>query len=204
MQIQEIFERKIDRHINAAVVVGDDKKEVTEAEISEYVFTRDLVNQLHKLLDTIINGKNGKTGIWISGYYGSGKSHFLKYVHYCLHPDYKEKALSHLEESLSGIKQDIDDVTPAQIRNLKKQLEKQEIDTILFNVENVSGNQTEQITRIFLNQFNKFRGYNASNIPLARLLEKQLDKEGLFGDFKKKLKEKNSIGIQILILAACV
>lgn len=191
MRIQEIFERNIDRHINAAVVVGDDKKEVIEAEISEYVFTRDLVNQLYKVLDTILNGKNGKTGIWINGYYGSGKSHFLKYIHYCLHPVYKEKALTHLEEAMSNLEQDIDDITPAQVRKLKNQLEKQQVDTILFNVDNVSGDQsTERMTRIFLNQFNKFRGYNASNIPLARLLEKQLDKEGVFGQFKSKLKDK--------------
>lgn len=191
MKIQEIFERDITRHINAAVVVGDDKKEVTESEINEYVFTRDLVNHIYKMLDTIINGKSGKSGIWINGYYGSGKSHFLKYVHYCLHPDYKEKALQHLEESLPGLPSDIDDVTAAQIRKLRNQLEKQEVDTILFNVDNVSGDQSnERITRIFLNQFNKFRGYNASNIPLARLLEKQLDKEGVFDEFKKKLKEK--------------
>lgn len=191
MRIQEIFERDIDRHINAAVVVGDDKKEVVESEISEYVFTRDLVNQLYKVLDTVLNGKSGKSGIWINGYYGSGKSHFLKYVHYCLHPEYKEKALSHFEEALSSINLDIDDITPAQIRKLKTQLAKQEVDTILFNVDNVSGDQsTERMTRIFLNQFNKFRGYNASNIPLARLLEKQLDSEGVFGEFKAKLKEK--------------
>ena len=38
MRIQEIFERNIDRHINAAVVVGDDKKDVIDAESqSRYV-----------------------------------------------------------------------------------------------------------------------------------------------------------------------
>lgn len=191
MLIQEIFERKIDRHINAAVVVGDNKKIVIEAEITEYVFTRDLVNNLYKVLDSILNGKNGKAGIWINGYYGSGKSHFLKYVNYCLHPEYKEKALVHLEEAMSGITMNIDDTTPAQIKKLRSQLDKQEIDAILFNVDNVSGDQTnERITRIFLNQFNKYRGYNSSNIPLARLLEKQLDKESKFGEFKQKLKEK--------------
>jgi len=191
MKIQEIFERDITRHINAAVVVGDDKKDIIESEIKEYVFTKDLVKHIYKMLDTILNGKSGKSGIWINGYYGSGKSHFLKYVHYCLHPDYKEEALLHLETSLAGLESNIDDVTPAQIRKLKNQLEKQEVDTILFNVDNVSGDQSnERITRIFLNQFNKFRGYNASNIPLARLLEKQLDKEGVFDAFKKKLKEK--------------
>lgn len=181
MRIKEIFSRGIDRHINAAVVVGDDKKDVIEAEIKEYVFTRDLVNNLYKVLNSVVNGKHGKAGIWINGYYGSGKSHFLKYVHYCFHPQYKDQALTHFEEALSSIQTDLDDVTPAQVRKVKTQLEKQQVDTILFNVDNVSGDQsTERIARIFLNQFNKFRGYNASNIPLARLLEKQLDKEGVF------------------------
>jgi len=191
MRIRELFGRDIERHINAAVVVGDDKQEVVEAEITEYVFTRDLVNHIYKLLNTILNNKQGKTGVWINGYFGSGKSHFLKYIHYCLHPKYKEKALGHLEEALSSINTDLDDVTPSQFRALRKQLEKTDVDTILFNVDNVSGDQqSERLARVFLNQFNKFRGYNASNIPLARLLEKQLDKQGVFETFKERLREK--------------
>ena len=61
----------------------------------------------------------------------------------------------------------------------------------MFNVEDETddGNEEERLTRIFLNMFNKFRGYNSNDIPLAILLEKQLDKKGIFEQFKTKVKE---------------
>ena len=56
----------------------------------------------------------------------------------------------------------------------------------MFNVEDETddGSQ-ERLTRIFLNMFNKFRGYNSNDIPLAILLEKTIDQKGKFAEFKK-------------------
>lgn len=192
MLIKDIFARDIFRHINSAVVVSDDKKDTVEAEIREYVFTDDLIEKFFKILDAVLNNKAGKAGIWINGYYGSGKSHFIKYVHYLLNKETSSAAFEALE---SGV-QEYDSMAPGKddgitISNLKllqKKVEASHCEDIMFNVEDETDDGSkERLTRIFLNMFNKFRGYNSKDIPLAILLEKPLDQKGLLEDFKKKV-----------------
>ena len=192
MILKEIFDRDIFRDINPAVVVSDSKKATIEAEIQEYVFTHELIEKLFEMLDTTLNKKKGKTGIWINGYYGSGKSHFIKYVHYLLNRDTSDIAFAALEKGVEGYDnmkpRAKDDITVGKLRLLQKRVSSSQCDDILFNVEDETddGSQ-ERLTRIFLNMFNKFRGYNPNDIPLAILLEKPLDQQGLLGEFKQQI-----------------
>jgi hypothetical protein len=192
MLLKEIYDRRIYREINPAVVVSDKKKETVEAEIDEYVFTHDLIERLFEILDTVINKKKGKTGIWINGYYGSGKSHFIKYVHYLLNKDTSDKAFACLEKGVNNYDPmasgSNEKITVSNLHLLKKKIESSHCEDIMFNVEDETDDGSkERLTRIFLNMFNKFRGYNPNDIPLAILLEKPLDQKGLFPAFKTKI-----------------
>ena len=192
MLLKEIYHRDIYREINPAVVVSDKKKESIEAEIKEYVFTEELIEKLFLIVDTVLNKKIGKTGIWINGYYGSGKSHFIKFVHYLMDSDTSDEAFEAFEKGVE--KYDTtkpgsnDNITISNLRLLKKRVSASNSNNILFNVEDETddGSQ-ERLTRIFLNMFNKFRGYNSNDVPLAILLEKQLDHKGKFEEFKSQI-----------------
>jgi hypothetical protein len=192
MLLKEIYDRDIYREINPAVVVSDKKKDTIKAEIKEYVFTNELIEKLFLIVDTVLHKKIGKTGIWINGYYGSGKSHFIKYVHYLLDSETSNEAFDAFEKAVE--KYDTtkpgsnDNITTSNLRLLKKRVSASNCDNILFNVEDETddGSQ-ERLTRIFLNMFNKFRGYNSNDVPLAILLEKQLDHKGKFAEFKKAI-----------------
>ncbi len=92
MKIRNLFAKDIERKINPAVVVAEQDQNTVQTEIEEYVFTKDLIDNLYKFLNALLNRKDGKTAIWINGYYGSGKSHFIKYVHYCINPTTSEAA----------------------------------------------------------------------------------------------------------------
>ncbi|MFB9056534.1 BREX system P-loop protein BrxC [Mariniflexile ostreae] len=190
MLLREIYDRKIDREINPAVVVSDKKQDTINAEIGEYVFTDELIEKLFEIIDTVLNKKSGKSGIWINGYYGSGKSHFIKYVHYLLNIETSEAAFEAFEKAVANYDTtkpgSHDHITISNLRLLKKRVESAHCDNILFNVEDETDDGSkERLTRIFLNMFNKFRGYNPNDIPLAILLEKQLDQKGKFEAFKK-------------------
>lgn len=192
MKLQEIFRRSIDRVINPAVVVSNQKQDTVVAEINEYVFTDELIEKLYQLLDTVVNKRSGKTGIWINGYYGSGKSHFIKYVHYCLNPETLEAAFHRFTESVENYKNTRPganmEITRSNVALLKKRIEAIGVDNILFNVEDETDDgSNERLTRIFLNMFNKFRGYNSKDIALALLLEKYLDDKGQFAPFKEQV-----------------
>lgn len=188
LKLKEIYDQDINRVINPAVVVSNKNADTIKAEIREYVFTDDLMEKLYKLLDTVINNRKKKTGIWINGYYGSGKSHFIKYVHYCLTPETQEEAFSHFvkaSEKYDGARSGANmDITPSNISLLKKKIHATKFDNIMFNVEDETDDGSgERLTRLFLHMFNKFRGYNSQDIPLAILLEKYLDGKGKYQEF---------------------
>ena len=85
MQIQEIFSREIERDIKEVIKV-DDRQSVLE-EVEEYVptehITDELVDTLERFQDTI-NNPSEEINIWISGFFGSGKSSFAKVLGYLL------------------------------------------------------------------------------------------------------------------------
>ena len=192
MKIKELFLKDIERPINPAVVVSKQDNDTVRSEIDEYVFTQTIIDNLYKYLNNLINSKQDKTGIWINGFYGSGKSHFIKYIFYCLNSKYSEHAFEHYLEEVRSHSDPLSEASSGNIKSLQKKIEKINPDTIIFNIDAVSGqrDEREKITKIFLNQFNAFRGYNSTNIPLALLLEKHLDNEGVFDKFKKLIKEK--------------
>lgn len=188
MLIRELFEKRIDRNINPAVVVSTDDTATIEAEIGEYVFTDDLLDKSWRFLNAVANKREGKAGIWINGYYGSGKSHFIKFMHYCLNPHFSTKAFEKILAAVKGYDPfkpgNNEEITESKFKALQKRIAELHCKDILFNVEAVTDDHSgEKLTRIFLNMFNQFRGYNAVNIPLAMLLEKPLDKAGKFGAF---------------------
>ena len=191
MKIKVLFSKNIDRQINPAVVVSKQDSATVKIEIDEYVFTQTITENLYKYLNTLVNSKQDKTGIWINGFYGSGKSHFIKYIYYILSHKHSDKAFEHYIEEVKNNSSSLSDATPSNINLLQKKISKMDVDTIIFNIDAVSGqkNDKEKITKIFFNQFNSFRGYNSVNIALALLLEKQLDKQGLFKKFKKRIEE---------------
>lgn len=188
--IKELFEKPIDRRINPAVVVDHTDSETIQTEIDEYVFTNGLTEQLYKLLNTLGSKTQTKTGIWINGYYGSGKSHFLKFVSYCLSDQHQATAFDRfIEEGIKPLNTKgklLTEATPANAQNLLNRLRGSGTEVIMFNVEAVSPDSIknqDKFLHILLRQFNKHRGLNSTNIPLALLLENHLQQNGLFEQF---------------------
>lgn len=73
--LKDIFLKDINRHIDG--VIKADDTESLGVELEEYVVTREVGKRLQTFLDAYNGGKSGN-GVWISGFFGSGKSHLLK------------------------------------------------------------------------------------------------------------------------------
>ena len=187
--IETLYEKEIDRRINPAVVVSEMEEYFIKQEIEEYVFTQGITKNVYKFLDAVSNRKEGKTGVWISGYYGSGKSHFIKYLFYCLNKKHREKAFIKFNEAVNDLGA-LEEPNPNQLASLLKKMEVLEIEEIMFNIDAVSGNEDDKdrITKVLLNQLNNFRGYNNTNIALALYLEKPLQELGKLELFGEKIK----------------
>ena len=200
MEISKLYKNDINRSLNPAVSVTDNDADTVRVEIEEYVFTDEILNGLYRILDAVRGRRVSHTGIWINGYYGSGKSHFLKYLNFCLTPSYRDHAL---ERMLTAVEEDFDPLTRPQsrlepsladFRDLVAWLKKAEIDTILFNIGDKVGDSTSGSTtfaRALWEEFNGFRGFHKFSIPLAQYFEKPLQEKGLYEAFKDALKKDN-------------
>jgi hypothetical protein len=193
MKLRELYKRPVDRRIDPVATVSELDEAYVQKEIEEYFFTDTLYNHLHTFLKKLTEGTEGRTGVWINGYYGSGKSHFLKYIYYCLTEEYGDAALSHFEESLgnydgSPLEQP---VTEGEVRQIRSALGGMTVDPIMFNIKTVADDDVDDrsVTRVFYNRLNAFRGYNKSNLQIARF-EKMLDQQGNLEAFKDAFKQR--------------
>lgn len=192
MILKDLYKKDITRDVNPAVSAGDLKEATVRTEIEEYVFTQEIIQGLYDVISGIRDASASHNGIWISGYYGSGKSHFLKYLNYCLKTEYGKRALERLAEEVKKTSDELGNVTPSEITDMRQWLSVADIKTILFNIGTVHNANTagkNTFVEVFWNEFNKFRGYNQFNLSLAQYLEKPLDEAGKFDAFKEALAE---------------
>lgn len=197
MKLKELYSKPIDRAVNPAVSATKFDPETERVEIQEYVFTDEIINGLFRILDAIKNNRPyDHVGIWIDGYYGSGKSHFLKYLDYCITPSTREEALSRLLEAIKTI-DPLDDkhylsFDYEQMASIANWLKRATIDTCIFNLETSYDNSTDKkkaFLHVFWNEFNGKRGFNKFNITMAQNLEKPLEEKGVFEAFKQRIAE---------------
>ncbi len=200
MKLSELYNKPINRAVNPAVSATKFDPETERIEIQEYVFTDEIINGLFRILDAIKNNKPyDHVGIWIDGYYGSGKSHFLKYLDYCITPSTREDATSRLLEAVRAI-DPLDDkhnlnFDYEQLLSIANWLKRATIDTCIFNLETSYDNSTDKkkaFLHVFWNEFNGKRGFNKFNITLAQNLEKPLAEKGVFEAFKQRIAEEGA------------
>ncbi len=87
LKVGEIFERDIHRRIEEVVKVDQTNETVVAEEIAEYVVTDAIARSYRGVLQAIANSVSEPTegvGIWVSGFFGSGKSSFAKILGYIL------------------------------------------------------------------------------------------------------------------------
>ena len=87
MKIKEMFRDDIDRKINGVVQVEQNQNQIIEQEVKEYVVTSELKKHFSKFFNEYgetIDTPTNNVGVWITGFFGSGKSHFLKMLSYLL------------------------------------------------------------------------------------------------------------------------
>lgn len=186
MQIKNMFEKQIDRDIKGVIKVGQSDEENVYQELDEYVVTKELLKHFRDFFNNYekgIDGYTDKMGVWISGFFGSGKSHFLKILSYLLKNSTVEGKRA-IEYFTDGKK--IED--PMLIAEMTK-AGTIESDVMLFNIDSKGsakvGSGKEAIVEVFMKVFNEMQGYCGS-IPYLAEFERQLDNEGRFEEFKAK------------------
>lgn len=87
MKLLNIYKSDIKRDINGVIKVAQNDEKSIEQELREYIITKELrrhFNTFFNNYEKSLNTPTDKIGVWISGFFGSGKSHFLKILSYIL------------------------------------------------------------------------------------------------------------------------
>jgi hypothetical protein len=85
--IRDLLSRDLNVTIEEVIKVDQRDEKTVHDEICEYVFTKSIKKQYWEILDAIAKGPgepNEAVGVWISGFFGSGKSSFAKNLGYVL------------------------------------------------------------------------------------------------------------------------
>lgn len=189
MFIREMFDKPVDRDIKGVIKVGQADDENIKQELEEYVVTKELQKHFAEFFSSYKNGIHGHTdkmGVWISGFFGSGKSHFLKILSYLL--ENKEVDGKRAVDYFVEDKKIIDPMVLADI----KAAGTIPTDVILFNIDSKSEmagkHSKDAIVSVFLKVFNEMQGFCGS-IPALADLERQLRDQGQYETFKNHFQE---------------
>ena len=182
-----MFDKPIHRDIKGVVKVGQDDEQNIYQELDEYVVT----NELHKHIGDFfqsykkgIRGNTDKVGVWISGFFGSGKSHFLKILSYLI-----ENKIVKDKDAISFFDKKIQD--PMILADLKM-VGDITTDVILFDIDAKSESDSkadkDSIVKVLNKVFNEMQGFCGS-IPWIADIERKMTKDGLYRQFKETFKE---------------
>ena len=182
-----MFRKPIDRDIKGVIKVGQDDDSNVQQELEEYVVTRELGKHFDSFFEAYKKGivsTTDKMGAWISGFFGSGKSHFLKILSYLLENKEVEgkKAIEYFNDKIQ------DNMVLADM----KLAGDTSADVILFNIDSKSDSDSkankDAIVKVFNKVFNEMQDFCGS-MPWIADLERQMVMDGVYKNFKKVFKE---------------
>ena len=188
MKIKSLFERDIFRPINGVVKADQLDASSVWQELDEFVVTKELDRHLRKFigwyLDAIDQGStnaDGKMGVWISGFFGSGKSHFLKVLSYLL----RNRTHTHKGQSKAAVEFFESKVKDAMLFGDIKRAVTADTDVVLFNIDSKADHRTSRdlILRVFLKVLNELQGYSGDHPHIAHM-ERYLAGKGILRTFE--------------------
>lgn len=187
MKIQNMFQKDINRDINGVIKVSQNDDNSLRQELSEYIITKELRRHFRTFFDNYskaIDYPTDKIGVWISGFFGSGKSHFLKILSYLL-----ENREVCGKKAMDYFKDKFDD--PMMYATAVKCVSVP-TESILFNID-IEGPITKDKTavlRVFAKMFYNHCGFYGDDLKIARL-ERFIEKQRKTEQFRVAFEEVN-------------
>lgn len=188
-QIRALFSKPVDRPINGVIKADQDDAASVWQELEEYVVTKELDRHLRGFFTAFLNASDnlgdprilGLIGVWISGFFGSGKSHFLKILSYLL----ENRQITYNGQTRRALDFFDGKIQDAMLAGDIKRAVTGDTEVILFNIDSKadSGSGRDVILRVFLKVFNEKRGYSGDH-PHVADMERRLDGLGKLADFK--------------------
>jgi len=184
MEIRGLFDpsKNIYRTIEKVINYGAAQEERLKSEISEYVVTESIDDQmevlLRKMQAAMEAGGENEVGVWVSGFYGSGKSSFTKYLGLAFDDQVLVEGKPfrvHLQDRL--IRPDSKALLTAVVKRFPAAVLMLDLAT-----EQVAGATLEVVSTVLYYKVLQWAGYSR-NLKVAAF-ERKLKKDGRYDEFK--------------------
>lgn len=188
-QIRNLFDptRGVHRAIEKVITYQASQEDRLKAEIGEYIVTESIEHQLERFLETFQAsreaGDSHEVGVWVSGFYGSGKSSFTKYLGLAFDQNVTvdgQPFLRHLQDRLQR----------AQTKALlATEVARFPAAVVMLDLasEQIAGATLAEVSTVLYHKVLQHAGYSR-NLKVAAL-ERRLRKDNRFGEFEALFKE---------------
>lgn len=188
MRIRDLFDpsKNIDRRIEKVITYDAANDDRIRQEITEYVATESIEASFERLLDLFDEGMGGgghEIGVWVSGFYGSGKSSFTKYLGFALDPARTIDGKPFLEWLQNRFTSQ-----PLRAR-LATVAKKYPTAVIMLDLasEQLAGAAMMEISSVLHSKVLQWAGYSRDR--KVAYLEFMLEKDGRLGEFESRIPE---------------
>ncbi|MFZ1730569.1 MAG: BREX system P-loop protein BrxC [Bacteroidota bacterium] len=188
-QIKQLFDpaKDIYRTIEKVITYSASQEARLKAEITEYIFTDSIEDQFERLITRMqaameMGGEN-EVGVWVSGFYGSGKSSFTKYLGLALDESVTIEGtpfLKYLQDRLNKA------TTRAQLATLAS---RHPAAVVLLDLasEMLAGATMEDVSTVLYYKVLQWAGYSR-NLKVAAF-ERRMQKDGRYDEFTMRIQQ---------------
>lgn len=190
--IRDLFDpsRKLERPIEKVITYQNRSQEQLKAEISEYVVTDHIDYNFQDLLTKMQRAQGGgmghEIGVWISGFYGSGKSSFTKYLGFSLDRDMQLGG----DPFLRLLQNQIPSVETRALFNTVSSVYDAAVIFLDLASEMLAGASMADISTVLYLKVLQWAGYS-EDIKVAEL-ERKLEADGKLTAFLKRVREEQN------------
>ena len=187
MDMKGLYAKDIFRSIDG-VIKADDVSKVA-SEVDEYVMTSEIRSGLSRIVDAWNQVDAPSNGVWIAGFFGSGKSHLLKMLSYLLgeqagsQPMTREDVERAFEQKVAG--------DETLIADLKRSLHTP-TRAVLFNIDAKDDKSTRErgsaMIEVFYKVYFEARGLYSKDLGVGAL-ERDLEDRGELARFREAYEE---------------
>ncbi len=175
MKIGELFSKNIFRPINGVVKADQQDDASVRQELEEFVVTRELTQHLDRFFTVYLDALDrpqdvdavGKIGVWVSGFFGSGKSHLIKVLHYL----FKNQTVEYDGTEKQAVDFFEDKIHDAMLLGNIKRAVARDADVILFNIDSKADQSKgrDALLAVFLKVLNELQGYSPDHPHIAHM-----------------------------------
>lgn len=199
MKIQDLFVKSISRPINGVIKADQRDAESIWQELDEYVVTKQLTDYFRSFFDAYLAAAERpndpvigtRMGVWVSGFFGSGKSHFIKILSYLLENGIAENPATNEKKRAADFFNEAKIRDPLLLADIQRAI-KGTADVLLFNIDSKADSKSDRdvILQVFLRVFNEKLGLSGDTPHIAEM-ERHLIRKGVYSTFMDAFREKN-------------